>query len=130
FITTTQSIDRSFGTEFLYQRGTVITGTNPGSFVRASDPVFLNYATGNITARLRTSLTQGSGKVVSAPILRTLNNQPASIQSSIQTTVFINQTTVSNGAVVTSTNPTTLTAPTFLTIAPRTTTEYTITVFL
>jgi len=130
FITTTNSLDTSFGTEFLYQRGTELAGTNPGSFIRASDPVFLNFATGNITARLRTSLTHGNGKVVSAPILRTLNNQPASINSSIQTTIFINNTTVSNGAVVTSTTPTALIASTFLAVAPRINEDGTITVYL
>ena len=110
FITTTNSFDKSFGSEFLYQRGTISTGTNPGSFVRASDPVFLTYSTGNITARMRTSLTEGNGKVVSAPIVRTLNNQPVSISSSISTYIFINTTTVSNGAILTSANPFQLTA--------------------
>jgi general secretion pathway protein D len=130
FITTTQTIDRSFGTEFLYQRGAIFAGTRPGSFVRTGDPVFLNYATGNITARLRASLTEGNGKVVSAPILRTLNNQPASINSTIQTTIFINTTTISNGAVVTVTNPIPLTAQTFLAVAPRINDDNTITVYL
>ncbi|MGV3618799.1 MAG: type II secretion system protein GspD [Fimbriimonas sp.] len=130
FVTTTEQLERSFGTEFLYQRGTVFAGTRPGSFVRTGDPVFLNYATGNITARLRASLFEGTGRVVSAPILRTLNNQPASITSSIQTTVFINQTTVTQGAVVTFANPTPLVASTFLSIAPRINDDNTITVFL
>lgn len=130
FVTTTEQLERSFGTEFLYQRGTVFAGTRPGSFVRTGDPVFLNYATGNITARLRASLFEGTGRVVSAPILRTLNNQPATINSSIQTTVFINQTTVTQGAVVTFANPTPLTASTNLSVAPRINDDNTITVFL
>ncbi|AIE85780.1 S-protein secretion component D [Fimbriimonas ginsengisoli Gsoil 348] len=130
FITTTQTVDRSFGTEFLYQRGSIITGTRPGSFVRTGDPIFLNYAVGDVTARLRTSLTEGNGKVVSAPILRTLNNQPASITSSISTTIFINNTVVSNGAVVTTSNPIPLTATTLLAVAPRINDDNTITVYL
>lgn len=130
FVTTTEQLERSFGTEFLYQRGTVFAGTRPGSFVRTGDPVFLNYATGNITARLRASLFEGTGRVVSAPILRTLNNQPASISSSIQTTVFINQTTVTQGAVVTFANPQALIAQTNLSVAPRINDDNTITVFL
>lgn len=130
FVTTTEQLERSFGTEFLYQRGTVFAGTRPGAFVRTGDPVFLNYATGNITSRLRASLFEGTGRVVSAPILRTLNNQPASIQSQIQTTVFINQTTVTQGAVVTFANPQPLVASTFLTVAPRINDDNTITVYL
>jgi general secretion pathway protein D len=130
FVTTTEQLERSFGTEFLFQRGTVFAGTRPGAFVRTGDPVFLNYATGNITARLRASLFEGSGKVVSAPILRTLNNQPATIFSTIQTTIFINQTTVTQGAVVTFANPVPLTAQTQLTIAPRINDDNTITMFL
>jgi general secretion pathway protein D len=117
FITTTRNLDSDFGTEFLYQRGTVFMGENPGSFVTSSDPVFLNYATGNITAELRTNL-------------RTLNNEPAEINSAIQTTVFINQTTVSNGAVIVSSNPYPLTASTLLSVAPRINDDNTITVFL
>jgi len=130
FITTTESIYRSFGTEFLYQRGSIFAGTRPGAFVRSGDPVFLNYATGDITARLRAQLTEGNGRVVSAPILRTLNNQPASINSNIQTTIFLNSTIISNGAVVTQTNPYPLIASTFLSVAPRINDDNTITVYL
>jgi general secretion pathway protein D len=130
FITTTEAVERSLGTEFLYQRGSVLAGTRPGAFVRTGDPVFLNYATGNITARLRASLTETGGKVVSAPIIRTLNNQPALISSQVQTTIFINQTTISNGVVITTSNPQPLTASTFLAVAPRINDDNTITVFL
>ena len=130
FITTTESLDKSIGFDFLYSRGTVLAGTAPGTFARTSDPVFLNFATGNVTTRMRTLLQEGRGKVVSAPIIRTLNNQPASIASSIQTYIFINQTIVSNGTTVTNSNPIPLTASTFLTVAPRINDDNTITVFL
>jgi general secretion pathway protein D len=130
FVTTTDQLESSFGTEFLYQRGTVFAGTRPGSFVRTGDPVFLNYATGNITARLRASLFNGTGRVVSAPILRTLNNQPAMIFSEVQTTIFVNQTTVTQGAVVTFANPVPLLASTTLSVAPRINDDNTITVYL
>lgn len=130
FITTTENITRSLGYDFLFQRGSVFAGNRPGSFARTGDPVFINYATGNITTRLRAELTEGRGKVVQAPILRTLNNQPALLQSAIQTTVFINQTTVSNGTVITTANPQSLVASTELAIAPRINDDGTITVFL
>lgn len=130
FITTTESLDKSIGFDFLYSRGTVLAGTAPGTFARTSDPVFLNFATGNVTSRMRTLLQEGRGKVVSAPIIRTLNNQPASIQSSIQTYIFINQTIVSNGTTVTNSNPVPLVASTFLSVAPRINDDNTITVYL
>ncbi len=119
FITTSETVSKSLGYDFLYQRGTVFAGTRPGSFTRSTDPVFLNYATGNVTMRLRASLTQGDGRVVSAPIVRTLNNQPATVFSTEQTTIFVNSAIVTQGTVVNQANPFPLTASTFLTVAPR-----------
>ena len=130
FVTTTEALDKSIGFDFLYSRGTVLAGTAPGTFARASDPVFLNFATGNITTRMRTLLQEGRGKVVSSPILRTLNNQPATINSSIVSWVFINNSFISNGTVVTQSTPIQLPAQTSLSIAPRINDDNTITVFL
>lgn len=130
FITTTDTLDKSIGFDFLYSRGTLLAGTAPGTFARASDPVFLNYATGNVTSRMRTLLQEGKGKVVQSPILRTLNNQPATLQSSITSWVFINNSFISNGTVVTQSTPLQIPATTFLSIAPRINDDNTITVYL
>lgn len=131
FITTSNSVSRSLGFEFLYQRGTVQAGTRPGTFVRAGDPVFLNYGIGNITARMRTQLLEGFGKVVNAPIIRTLNNQPATIQSSVQTVIFVNQVaTGAGGAIVVVPNPVSLNINTGLSVAPRINGDNTITLAL
>lgn len=130
FITTTDSIDRSFGTEFLYQRGTVNAGTRPGSFVRAGDPVFLNYANGNISSRLRASLVEGKGKVVSAPIIRTMNNQPASIQAVVTQYIFINNVAATGSVIVNTPQLFPITASTSLSVAPRINDDNTITMFL
>ena len=130
FITTTETVDRSFGTEFLYQRGTVFAGTRPGSFVRSGDPVFLNYASGNVTGRLRASLVEGRGKVVSAPIIRTLNNQPAQIQAIVRQYIFINQLAATGNVVVNVPTPIPLDASTSLSVAPRINDDNTITLFL
>jgi general secretion pathway protein D len=130
FITTTEGLTKSFGSEFLYNRGSIITGTTPGQFVRSSDPVFLSYSTGNVTARLRTSLSTSNAKTVSAPIVRTLNNQPASVFSTITTYAFHTTQTVSNGAVVSSTNSEPVIASTNLTVAPRINEDGTITMYL
>ncbi len=130
FITTTDTLDKSIGFDFLYSRGTVLAGTAPGTFARASDPVFLNYATGNVTTRMRTLLQEGKGKVVQSPILRTLNNQPAELNSQIISWVFINQSFISNGTVVTQATPQQIPATTSLSIAPRINDDNTITVYL
>ena len=130
FITTTETIDRTFGTEFLYQRGTVFAGTRPGSFIRTQDPVFLNYASGNVTGRLRASLVEGRGKVVSAPIIRTLNNQPAQISASVTTTIFITQVQATQGVILSNSNPVDLVATTNLSVAPRINDDNTITLYL
>ncbi len=130
FITTTETIDRTFGTEFLYQRGTIFTGTRPGAFARSGDPVFLNYASGNVTGRLRASLVEGRGKVVSAPIVRTMNNQPAQIAASVTQYIFINQVSLTNGAILNTANPFALTAETSLSVAPRINDDNTITLYL
>lgn len=130
FITTTDSVDRSFGTEFLYQRGTVSAGTRPGSFVRAGDPVFLNYANGNVAGRLRASLVEGKGKIVSAPIIRTMNNQPASIQAFVTQWIFINQVAATGSVIINVPTPVQLTAQTSLSVAPRINDDNTITMYL
>lgn len=131
FITTSNSVSRSLGFEFLYQRGTVQAGTRPGTFVRAGDPVFLNYGIGNITARMRTQLLEGFGKVVNAPIIRTLNNQPAQIQSNVQTVIFVNTVVNSGlGQVTVVPNPVPLQISTGLSVAPRINGDNTITLAL
>ena len=130
FITTTETVDRSFGTEFLYQRGVVFAGTRPGSFVRSGDPVFLNYASGNVTGRLRASLVEGKGKVVSAPIIRTMNNQPASISAVVSQFIFINQLAGTGNIVINVPTPYELDATTSLSVAPRINDDNTITLYL
>lgn len=119
FITTSQSASKSFGFDWQYARGAIFTGVRPGEFARTSDPVFINYSTGNLATRLRAQMLSGDGKVVTAPIVRTLNNQTASVFSQIQTTVFIPQTTLSNGTVLTTYNPVQLPINTGLSVRPR-----------
>lgn len=129
FITTTSSLSKDLGFDWLYQRGTIFAGNAPGTFANTGDPIFLNYANGNVTTRLRTNLVQGYGKTISSPLLRTLNNQPAQYFSVSQTFIEITQTTaLGNGNFIQTRNPTPLTAQTNLTIAPRINGDGTITV--
>lgn len=119
FITTSQSVARSLGFDWLYQRGSVFTGNRPGSFIRSGDPIFLNYSTGNIITRMRTLLSEGYGKVVNAPLVRTLNNQTAAVAQAVQTTIFTNQVINGAGGVTTVPVLNTVTVTTGLVVRPR-----------
>ncbi|MFY9235508.1 MAG: hypothetical protein WAO58_13735 [Fimbriimonadaceae bacterium] len=131
FITTSSSLSKALGYDFLYQRGTIFFGNRPGTFARTNDPIFLNFATGNITMRMRTLLTEGIGKTVQAPIVRTLNNQPASIFQFITTTIFINTVvSVGNGQVIIAPSPQQISVQTGLQVAPRINDDNTITMSL
>jgi len=130
FITTSNSLDKSLGIDWLYERGSIFAGNRPGSFARSNDPIFINYATGNITTRLRTLLSDGWGRVVNAPLVRTLNNQLASVVTSTATTVFVNTVVNGPGGVTIVPNPQTLTVTSQLIVRPRINGDGTITVGL
>jgi general secretion pathway protein D len=131
FITTSSSLNKALGFDWLYERGTVFTGNRPGSFARAGDPIFLNYATGNITTRMRALVQRGEGKVVQSPIIRTLNNQPASVLNQVFTTIFLSQVvSVGNGQIIIVPQPQTLPITTGLSVAPRINDDGYITMFL
>lgn len=102
FITTSQSLSKSFGIDWQLNRGAVFAGVRPGTFTRAGDPVFINYSTGNLVTRLRAQLLQGEGKVVNAPRVRTLNNQIAQVAQQAQTTFFVPTITGSAGGNIVS----------------------------
>lgn len=119
YITTSNSKDKAFGIDWLYQRGGVFAGNRPGTFARASDPIFLNYATGNITTRMRTLLNDGWGRVVSNPSIQTLNNQPAFFQASTATTIFVNQIVNGSGGIVIQPTPQFITIQSGISIRPR-----------
>ncbi|MBI1755480.1 MAG: hypothetical protein HYR64_00040 [Fimbriimonas ginsengisoli] len=119
FVTTSSSVAKSLGYDVAYQRGSVFFGTQPGTFARASDPIFLTYGFGNITMRMRALLSEGYGKVVNAPIIRTLNNQPAQMTNTVTTTVFSSTVVSTPSGNITTTNLTPLTITTGLQVNPR-----------
>jgi general secretion pathway protein D len=130
FVTTSSSNTRSLGFEWLYTRGTQSVGNTPGSFARSSDPIFLSWQTGNIQARLRTFLQDGYGSTVSSPVVRTLNNQPASVVQALQTVIFV-PTTFNNGQISTTVyTPIALTAASQLVVRPRINEDGTVTMAL
>jgi general secretion pathway protein D len=128
YITTSNSVSRSFGIDWLFQRGQVLIGNTPGTQARAGDPFFVNYATGNVTTRLRMLLLEGYGQVVNAPFVRTLNNQPAFIIQQIQTFVILTQViAVGNGQVINAPQLVPITVQTGLSVQPRINADGTIT---
>lgn len=130
FVTTSESVDRSFGMDWFYSRNGIFAGNRPGSFARNSDPIFLNYATGNIETRLRTLLTDGWGRTVQAPLLRTMNNQPAFVANQL-TTWFV-RNTISNGpgGIVITPSYQQIPIVTSLVVRPRINNDGTITMYL
>jgi len=130
FVTTTDQFQKSFGAELNWQRGAIFAGSQPGYFARSADPIFLNYASGNVVARIRAFLQEDRGRVVSAPILRTLNNQYAEVSTSISTWYYEPIVSTTGGAIITQYNPQEINIPTFLSIAPRINDDGTITMFL
>ena len=131
FITTAENLDQSLGYNINYSRGTVIAGMAAQDFLRGSDPVFLTYATGDAVFRLRTRLADGQGRVVTAPIIRTMNNTPASVFAFTNDWILTSTTVATGGGgVVTSVNPQALTLGTGLTVTPRINQDNTITMGL
>lgn len=130
FINTRSNFSNSFGVDWFYARGGIVAGATPGYFARPGDPIFVNYATGNITSRLRASLQSGEGKVLTAPIIRTLNNQTASVQSTTRTFVFIPIADNAAGGITRTFRPEEVTVNTFLIVRPRINGDNTITVNL
>jgi type II secretory pathway component GspD/PulD (secretin) len=130
FISVGSGVDKNLGFEFQFQRGSTFTGVTPGSFAQ-SGAVFLNYSTGNFAMRLRAGLSENNSKVESAPIIRTLNNMPATVFSSTTQSVFVPQTILTNGGGGgTSYSLQQITAGTTLSVSPRINMDDTVTVFL
>ncbi len=130
FVTTSSDFSSDIGFDWEYTRGNIYAGAAPGFFTTAAAPVFLSWATGNVTADLRAALNRDTGKQVTSPILRTLNNEPAELQDGTETFIFYNQTTVTQGVVQTTQQAYPLNITQSLTIKPRINNDGTITMFL
>lgn len=128
FVTTTATLARSLGIDWLFQRGQVFIGNTPGTMARAGDPFFFNWASGNFSSRLRTALLEGGGTIVNAPIVRTLNNQPAQVLQQLDTWIVLTQIiSVGNGQVITAPQLNQISIQTGLTVQPRINADDTIT---
>ncbi len=129
FVTVSRNDAEKFGIDWNLARVNLQTGAS--GFADNTAPVFVNYATGNLVANLRTLLSQGRGRVVNAPIVTTQNNSPATVVFS--TTDYIEQQFVvfnANGQPTTFTQPVPIPVPTQLTVTPRINADGTITLSL
>jgi general secretion pathway protein D len=129
FVTVTTDRSESFGIDWLYQRVNFSAGNTPGTFAVTNDPIFVNFASGNVVTRLRARLIGSEGYIVNAPLVTTLNNQPAMVGSSTTMGLILNQVIVTGqGQVVTAPTLTPIYISSNLSIAPRVNRDGTITI--
>jgi len=116
FVEVSQNDLRQFGIDWQLARGNLVAGA-PGF---AAGQVFLNYATGNVALQLRTSLTEGKGRLVSSPMVTTLNNLPVTLSIGRQVPVFYTSPVAAgNGTVVLQTQVQAVNASSGMLVAPR-----------
>jgi general secretion pathway protein D len=93
--------------------------------------VVVGFATGNLTASLRTQLTQDVGRIINSPIISTINNQPAYISINSQIPYWTTYNTVTGtGQIIEQATPNFITIDTHLNVLPRVNGDNTITMFL
>ncbi len=129
FVTVTRNDAEKFGIDWSLARVNLQTGT--AGLADRTAPIFVNYASGNLVANLRTLLSQGRGRIVNAPIVVTQNNSPATVVFS--TTDYIEQQFIvfnQAGQPTTFTQPIPVPVPTQLTVTPRVNADGTITLAL
>ena len=93
--------------------------------------VVVGFATGNLTATLRTQLTSDVGRIINAPIISTINNQNAYISINSQIPYWTTYNTVTGtGTVIEQAQPNFITIDTHLDVLPRVNGDGTITMIL
>ncbi len=106
-------IDQSFATSFL-PSGNVVFGFNRG----------------NLTAQIRAQLTNNIGRVINAPIISTINNQPAQIAIQTQIPYWETISTVVGTSVIQQATARMISISTSLSVLPRVNGDGTITMQL
>jgi type II secretory pathway component GspD/PulD (secretin) len=116
FVTLSQNDLKTFGIDWQVARGNLLAG-NSGF---AGGPVFLNYATGNVIAQLRATLTEGRARLINSPMATTLNNVPVSLILQRQVPVFVTSPVAAgNGTVVLATQLIPVPVASGLQVTPR-----------
>jgi len=130
YITTTSKLQDELGYSFNYNRGAFSTGFNPSILPGGQNSVGLSWGTGAWALRLRAALVDNNGTEVSAPQVRTFNNQPAQAFFSSSIPVFIPVQTLTNGSAVTQYNVINFPVTNSLSVTPRINDDNTITMTL
>ncbi|MDW8291175.1 MAG: secretin N-terminal domain-containing protein, partial [Armatimonadota bacterium] len=130
FVTVKVSEVQQFGIDWLVQQLNTQAGNVPGTFAPGGN-IFIRYSAGNLTAELRTALSNSRGRVIQAPVITTLNNTPGSIfvqtQVPFVTTVF---TTPGQGQVIQGSQVNYVPVVSGMTVTPRINGDGTITLFI
>jgi len=92
--------------------------------------VTFGFATGNLTAQLRTQLTSDVGRIINSPIISTINNQNAYISISQEIPYWTSTTIIEDGQVITSPQVQWINIDTHLDVMPRVNGDGTITMIL
>lgn len=93
--------------------------------------VVVGFATGNLTATLRTQLTSDIGRIINSPIISTINNQNAMISINSQIPYWTTYNTITGtGTVVEQSQPNFISINTGLSVMPRVNGDDTITMTL
>lgn len=93
--------------------------------------VIATFATGNLSATLRTQLTKDIGRVINSPIISTINNQNAYISINSEIPYWTTYNTITGtGTVIEQSQPQFITIDTRLEVLPRVNGDGTITMTL
>ncbi len=128
FVTVSQNDVNSFGITWNFQKVNLIGAANLG--FETTNTSFLQYAAGNVQTQLSWILTNGRGKLVSAPTATTINNVPVQFFTSTEIPFYTTSPFVtSTGQVFLTTNVSTTNSITSISVWPRINGDDSITLF-
>lgn len=127
FVQVQQDDVRSFGIDWQISRGSLTSTTGQ----QATGNFQVNFATGNLVAALRASISEGRGRIVNSPMATTTNNVPVTISIGTNIPVITNSVAFgNNGQGITVPNITTVQVASGLSVFPRINGDNTITMFV
>lgn len=133
FVTSSVTDVDAFGINFdLVPYPGVEVSNNQGNQANISSTpqTFVQVASGNIVAQLYSSLVQGRGKVVQAPLITTTNNVPAYINVQTEIPYVTTTNVVGNNSTVSNTQQNFININTGLNVSPRINSDDTVTLNL
>ncbi|MCL5103385.1 MAG: hypothetical protein M1133_04640 [Armatimonadetes bacterium] len=126
FVEVTTHDVKNFGIDWSLNRLNESFNTSFGP----SGNVSFGFTAGNLTAQLRAQLTSDVGRVVNAPIISTINNQPATLMINTVIPYWETVSTVVGNNVINQAVPRFINISTMLYVIPRVNGDQTITMML